>query len=182
MPTRAVNISLRNIARGGDCMYVVKYGVNLDERSHPFLVAEENRYFDESGWKFNSGDVARLLCDGFGLEEKAEEHIYMLAFTVRGRLLGAFEVAHGYVDGSPIRMREIFIRALLAGSQCFVVAHNHPSGDCTPSEMDKKACKSIKQAARIMDLHFADFIIVGASQEDDKKFRYLSFKQEGLMK
>ena len=75
------------------------------------------------------------------------------------RPLGIFEVTHGTISESILSPRELILRVVLAGGKGMIVAHNHPSGDATPSNDDDDICKVINQTAKLMDIHFADFII-----------------------
>lgn len=71
------------------------------------------------------------------------------------------------------RKGEIFIRLLLVGASNFVIAHNHPSGDCTLSKEDINLTKRIKYCADIMGIPLLDHIIIGEG--------YNSFHQNGLL-
>ena len=65
-------------------------------------------------------------------------------------------------------------RALLCNASRIMVAHNHPSGDSSPSREDKKSTMKIKEACDLMGISLLDHIIIG---EDE----YFSFKAEGLL-
>ena len=57
--------------------------------------------------------------------------------------------------------REIFRNAITKSCKAIILAHNHPSGDCTPSEEDKEATKRIKRAGEIIGIELLDHIIIG---------------------
>ena len=70
--------------------------------------------------------------------------------------------------------REIFVRNFLLGASSFVLVHNHPSGDSTPSDTDISSTNKIKSASLIMGIKLLDHIIFGDNS-------YFSFAESGLM-
>lgn len=61
------------------------------------------------------------------------------------------------------RMRELFEKALSAGANCMIVAHNHPSGQCRPSSYDISATKRLKEIAWALDIELLDHLIFTTS-------------------
>lgn len=116
-------------------MRITKYRTELDSKRHNVLVKESavNYACDKLD---TPSAIAQMFNSVFGLDHMAEEYVYLAAFTTTCRVLGVFEVSHGTVNTTPANPREIFIRLLLSGASCFAVCHNHPSGDCTPSDED----------------------------------------------
>lgn len=84
-------------------------------------------------------------------------------------------VAIGTVCECRASLAEIFKTAILTNAYGVIVFHNHPSGDCTPSEEDNKITDRISKAAKLLDVCFLDHIIMG---ENDS---YFSFKESGLL-
>lgn len=122
----------------------------------------------------NPDVIAQVMKDVFALDKQAEEYLYLIAMTSKNTPISFFEVSHGTVDSSLVGIREIMIRLLLCGAVTFVVVHNHPSGNPSPSAEDKRVTEGIKQAANLLKLHFYDHIIIGRNQ-------YYSFHSEGLL-
>lgn len=89
------------------------------------------------------------------------EHLVRLDLDVRGQLISEETVAIGTVDTVLISPRELLRGALMAGATRFIVAHNHPSGDPSPSDEDMAFAKRLDKAATLMDVQLDDFIIVG---------------------
>lgn len=77
--------------------------------------------------------------------------------------IGLFELTHGSVNASQLGTREVFVRLCLLGASSFVVVHNHPSGDPSPSIDDNATTKRLKSAADIMGIPLVDHIIIGDS-------------------
>lgn len=110
-------------------MKVIKYKVLLDEENKNILVKESAQlYASEKGQMNTPAQIVHLCNDVLQANRLAEEHLWLLAFNTKNKLLGLFEVSHGTVNGSLITPREIFVRLFLCGAVRFVLVHNHPSG------------------------------------------------------
>lgn len=116
--------------------------------------------------------AADILLD-FGLDEAAEEYVYLLCLNSRGKITAVHEVAHGTLSDCPISTRSIFTRALLSGSASVIVAHNHPSGDPSPSQSDIDATEKLKKAGMLLDIPVIDHLIIASDKS------YYSFKANG---
>ena len=68
----------------------------------------------------------------------------------------------GTINSSNIRIAEIFRKPLLLNAACFALAHNHPSGDPTPSPADLVSTKNIIAAGKTLDLPLVDHLVIGA--------------------
>jgi DNA repair protein RadC len=68
---------------------------------------------------------------------------------------------------------------MVHSAYAIVLVHNHPSGDCTPSEADIRLTRRIAEAARLLHIQFLDHVIVGQAMIDRE--RYLSCKELGLL-
>lgn len=122
----------------------------------------------------NAGDAVGLLNAMFQAEMLAEEHMWEVCLDTKNRVLGVFEVSHGAVSYSVCNPREVFLRALAIGAVRVVLAHNHPSGDATPSTDDDRATDSIRKAGELLQMPLLDHIIIG-----DRA--YYSYKDVGKL-
>ena len=84
-----------------------------------------------------------------------------MCFNSKCRLLGIFEISHGTVNMSVCSPREIFQKALLCNAVSIILAHNHPSGDTTPSNHDIDFTERVSEAGKMIGVDLADSIIVG---------------------
>lgn len=116
-----------------------------------------------------------LMTDGFRLDEKADEYVYMGTFNNRMKLLGMFEVSHGLCDASLLDARGVYMRALQIGASNIVVIHNHPSGIPLPSRDDFNVFKRIRDAGELLGIPLVDFIVIGCGD-------FVSFKEKDLLK
>lgn len=153
-------------------MRIIKYRAELDSKRHNILVKESAVNY-ACGSLDNSSVIVQMFNDVFVLNTMAEEYVYLTAFSAAYRILGVFEVSHGTVRTATASPREIFIRLLLSGASCFVICHNHPSGDCNPSDEDIGLTKRLQECASLMGIAFTDHIITGDG--------YYSFKENGLL-
>lgn len=90
--------------------------------------------------------------------------------------LNNFGVSHGSADASFVNPREIFVRLCLCGANSFVMAHNHPSGDSSPSIEDTRVTKRVLEASKLMGIRLLDHIIIGEKTEN-----FFSYKEHDLL-
>jgi DNA repair protein RadC len=120
--------------------------------------------------------AAELLWPFFELPNIREEFKIIL-LDRRNRVLGVVNLSTGSVSGTVVDVPLILALACSCRASGVALAHNHPSGDTTPSEADKTITKKIKQALALVDIHLIDHFIF--SGQDGSK--YLSFVNEGLL-
>lgn len=152
-------------------MRITTYRTELNKDLHNVLVKENSCNYQVDSLN-NPEAIAEMLNTVFRLNKRAEEYLYMIAFNVKAKVLGVFEVSHGTVNLSVCNPRDIFIKALLCGASNIVLAHNHPSGDATPSKEDIDTYNRIKEAGKLMGISLLDNIIVGD--------RYFSFMRNNI--
>lgn len=98
-------------------------------------------------------------------KEQKEERVFVLPLDAHGQVLAKpILVSVGSEDGTAvIDAGAIFREALKAGAEEIIVAHNHPSGDLTPSKADIAATKELKSLASRLGISLVDHIIMGSS-------------------
>ena len=142
-------------------MKVTKYNMLLDDDMKAILVKENSTYCTEVDSASSPIEIIRILNTVFNAEHLPEEHMWMLAMNAKNKLIGIFEVAHGQGIGCSFTPREFFMRACAIGANVITIAHNHPSGDCSPSAVDDSATRRIVAAGRMIGIPVVDHIIVG---------------------
>ena len=91
-----------------------------------------------------------------------QEHFFALYLDPKRRLLCSPKVVTtGLVNASMIHPRELFREAIQWGATSLYVAHNHPSGDATPSKDDIETTRVLLEASRIMEITLRDHIVIG---------------------
>jgi len=113
--------------------------------------------------------VIRALCG-----DRAQEHFVVLALDARNQVTATSVVSVGTLTSNLVHPREVFRFAIATPCAAIIVAHNHPSGDTTPSQEDIAITKRLKDAGELMGIEVLDHIIVGG---DD----FISMKKGGLM-
>ena len=143
----------------------------LDEYRLPYM--EKQQICEESVSIKNTEKLYEILNQYFKLGKRSEEYVYMAALDSRLNVIGFFEISHGTVNGSYFNNREIFMKALIAGAASIVLAHNHPSGDPTPSKEDLLATRRIREAGALIGIELLDHIIIGDNC-------YFSLREKGF--
>ncbi len=94
------------------------------------------------------------------LPDNSREHFVVLHLDAAHQVIGYAVTATGAANFCQVHPREIFHGAILAGAVALVVAHNHPSGDTTPSREDKAMTTRLKDGAQLLGLKILDHVIV----------------------
>jgi DNA repair protein RadC len=117
-------------------------------------------------------DVSNLLMPDLRYQKK--EHLKSLLMDTKNRVLAIRTVSIGDLSSSIVHPREVFKDAVLASAASIIVAHNHPSGDPTPSSEDVAVTKRLIQAGEIMGIDLLDHIVLGDGV-------FVSLKERGLI-
>lgn len=102
------------------------------------------------------------------------ERAVLLLLDGKGRLVHEKLLSVGTVDSALVSPREVFLQALRVQAVSFILLHNHPSGDPSPSREDTAITGRLFELGEMMQLNLTDHIIVGAGQ-------YFSFRESGLI-
>lgn len=116
-------------------------------------------------------DAANHFLDMGVLEQ---EVMRTLLLDTKNRLLASPTVYRGSLHTTVIRINELFREAVRQNCAAIIVAHNHPSGDPTPSPEDIAVTREMVQAGKILDIEVLDHVVVGAGK------KYVSLKERGL--
>ena len=127
-------------------MRITSYSLLLDRNSRiPQLVRESSSNFPGVQSLNTPGNIYDMLCHVFHMDQLPEEHLMLISLDSKNHLLGIFEISHGNATQSAAGAREIFVRLLLSGAVNFIIVHNHPSGDASPSGTDQALTDSLMQ-------------------------------------
>ena len=108
------------------------------------------------------------------LAGRDREHCLLVSLDIKHRLLDLTTISVGTADHTFMAPREIFRSALLAGASAVFLAHNHPSGDPTPSSDDRAVTRRIAQAGTTLGVEVLDHLVVGAPD-------WVSLAREGVL-
>lgn len=108
------------------------------------------------------------------LRYAGKEQFAVILLNVKNRVIGTEVISEGSLTGSVVHPREVFKPAILHHAAAVVVAHNHPSGDPSPSREDSRVTALLLQAGRTLGIPVLDHIIIGDGT-------YYSFKEYGTL-
>lgn len=117
-------------------------------------------------------DVVSLV--GHEMRAKEHEELWVIRLDVRNRFLGLEKLYKGTQDSATVRVAEIYKTALRKGAYAIMLVHNHPSGDPSESPEDVNLTKAVIEAAKYLDMHLLDHIIIGGLQFRSLKRQYPS--------
>jgi DNA repair protein RadC len=117
-------------------------------------------------------DVSHLLMAE--LRDARKEHFVALLMDTKNRVVKKVTVSVGTLDASIVHPREVFKDAVACSAAAVIVAHNHPSGDPTPSPEDRQVTARLCEAGRVMGIEVLDHVVLGDG-------RWVSLKQLGWM-
>lgn len=103
-------------------------------------------------------DAATLLRPYF--DNKDREECVILLLNAANNVIGLSIISIGGLTASIVEPRQVFKVAVLANAAAIILAHNHPSGNLTPSEADIEITKQLVKAGKIMGIPIRDHIIV----------------------
>jgi len=109
---------------------------------------------------------------------KNVETLQVLLLNTRRRLIRVEPVTDGTIDTLLVHPREVFKAAIAANAAAVVLAHNHPSGDPTPSEADIKVTRDLIRAGQLLKIEVLDHVIIGRATAERPK-DYASLRELG---
>jgi len=107
------------------------------------------------------------------------ECFQVLLLNTRKKLIRVEEISDGTLDTVLVHPREVFKSAIAANAHAIVLAHNHPSGDPTPSAADIKVTRDLIRAGQLLKIEVIDHIIIGRATSERAK-DYASLRELGL--
>lgn len=120
----------------------------------------------------NPSDAALLLIDE--LRDEKREHLVELILNVKGEIESKQIVSIGELTSTSVHPREVLSPAIRKGAAGIIIAHNHPSGDPSPSRDDISATTRLVEASKIIGIKLLDHLIIG-------KDSYVSLREAGYI-
>lgn len=118
-----------------------------------------------------ASDITPLLAH---LVHRPQEHVVCVSLSGAHEVIKMRTVSIGLLTSCPIHPREVFVGPITDHAYSVIIAHNHPSGDPTPSDEDRNVTKQIAQAAKTLGIRLLDHIIIA-------RRGYYSFQEMGLL-
>lgn len=98
------------------------------------------------------------------LGNEIREHFEVAFLDARNRLIAVERLFSGSIDCAEIHPRIVVQRALAQNAAAVLLAHNHPSGHCEPSEADRAITKRLKEVLAMVEVRVVDHLVVSAGQ------------------
>lgn len=117
-------------------------------------------------------DAADLLMED--LRHYREEHFVCLFLNTKNHVVGRETLSVGSLNASIVHPREVFRAAVRRSSASILCAHNHPSGDPTPSAEDLKLTRRLAEAGALLGIELLDHLVIGDN-------RFVSLKELGCL-
>ncbi|MEZ5302326.1 MAG: DNA repair protein RadC, partial [Verrucomicrobiales bacterium] len=108
------------------------------------------------------------------------EVLIAILLNARSRLIKIETISQGTLTEAAAHPREILRPAIAHSAYAFILVHNHPSGDPSPSRADRALTRRIREAAEIIGIHFHDHVIIGQPSAEGMP-AYFSFAEEGMI-
>jgi DNA repair protein RadC len=104
-----------------------------------------------------------------------EERFKVIFLDTRHQVLGDEVISKGTLNASIVHPREVFKPAIIKAAGAVLLAHNHPSGDPTPSKEDMALTARMVQTGELVGIPVLDHLIIGDG-------RYISLQEKGILK
>ena len=92
--------------------------------------------------------------------DSSRENLLVILLNVRRRILGHHLVAIGTLDSITTHPREVFRAAVLGNAHNLILVHNHPTGDCSPSDADVRVTRDLIRAGQLLKIELTDHLVI----------------------
>jgi DNA repair protein RadC len=107
------------------------------------------------------------------------ENFQVVFLNTRRRLIAVENISQGTLDTILVHAREVFAPAIARHAAAIILAHNHPSGDPTPSEADIKVTRDLIRAGQLLKIEVLDHVILGRRTEERLR-DFVSLREAGF--
>lgn len=168
--------SLHQLARASKTQLMKIRGIGEAQAGRLVAILELSRRLQEppAGERprvSSPADGANLLMGR--MSHLQQEELWVILLDTRNRVLGTPAIYRGSLNTSVVRISEVFRPAVEAPAAAVIVAHNHPSGDPSPSPEDVSVTRQLVQAGKVLDIELLDHLIIAAHG-------FTSLKEKGL--
>ena len=148
-----------------------KVGVYRVSLVRDSVITSEGKEYGLTSKIGSPADAARVIAPMF--DNLDREHFVELMLDVKNQIIGINVVSVGCLTSSVVHPREVFKAAIIANAHGIIVAHNHPSGDLTPSEDDIVTTKRLQECGTLLGIKLVDHLIFNESGE------HVSLREKG---
>ena len=168
--------SLHGLARASQAQLMRIHGIGEAQAARFMAVLELSRRLQSPSAEdlpsvSSPADAANLLMPR--MKDLLQEELHVILLNTRNRVLATQAIYRGSLNTSIVRINEVFRPAIEASAAAIIVAHNHPSGDVSPSPEDISVTRQLVEAGKLLDIEVLDHLIIGNG-------RFASLKEGGL--
>ena len=120
----------------------------------------------------NTDDIAKILIEELKYEKR--EIVKLVLLNTKNIILKIMDISFGGTSSAFVEPKDILLEAIKVGAPKIIIAHNHPSGDPTPSSEDVAGTRQIQKAGELTAIPLLDHIIIGDG-------RFISLKERGYI-
>ena len=102
------------------------------------------------------------------------EEAWILCLNTKNLVITNIKVSVGSLSAAIVHPREVFKKSILRSAASIIFYHNHPSGECTPSQEDIALSRRLKECGDLIGIELLDSLVIGDAS-------YCSLKEQGLM-
>lgn len=107
----------------------------------------------------NTKDIANILIEELKYEKR--EIVKLVLLNIKNVIIKMIDVSFGGTSSAIVEPKDILVEAIKIGAPKMIIAHNHPSGDPTPSFEDFEITERIEEAGKIVGVQLLDHIVIG---------------------
>ena len=116
--------------------------------------------------------VFRAVLDAESELDRDKEHFWILCLNTKNQILRVELITLGLLDQTMVHPREVFRPAIGCSAKCIILAHNHPSGDPTPSDKDETLTRRLIDCGEMLGIPVLDHVVIGEGE------RYWSMREQ----
>ncbi len=156
-------------------------GIGPAKAAELAAVFEVGRRLARGGMRKPKVDSPERVYDLFGPDFATadRERLMVVVVNTRYEMIWNEVVSVGTLNETIAHPREILRPVLVRPAHGFLIIHNHPSGDPSPSEADRRLTERMNEAATLLKLKFLDHMIIGSA--DGGREAYFSFRERGML-
>ncbi|MEZ5387337.1 MAG: DNA repair protein RadC [Prosthecobacter sp.] len=117
---------------------------------------------------------------GAEMQALGHESVRIILLNTKLAVTRSEEVFRGSLNECTATPRDLLRKALIHNAHAFILIHNHPSGDPTPSDADRRVTRRLREASETTGIVLQDHIIIG-TPADSRPLPYFSFREHGML-
>ena len=122
-------------------------------------------------------DIVKFINSLENYDLSVNERVVVIALNTKNHIVAYSEISAGNANTCNVHIPDVFRFLFTTNANKFILIHNHPSGDSTPSGIDIEMTKQIQKATDLMRVEFLDHIVIGDNNYTSI-FEYMNKRQQ----